>query len=137
MTHGVRGGGQDRCSTCSRIDKRLLRVEVMSKSTYRSRPAPGTPACRPAVNQETTRSKHVTGQAGGAELARASLVAGLPFGAAVWAASYLGWLPAIGFHRPAVDEPPARNALMIVSHFVWAGTLALFVAALDDRPAAD
>jgi uncharacterized membrane protein YagU involved in acid resistance len=57
----------------------------------------------------------------------APLVAGLPFGFAVWAGSYLGLLPALGLHPPATRESAPRNSLMIAAHFVWAGTIAAVV----------
>lgn len=60
----------------------------------------------------------------------APVVAALPFGLAVWAGSYLGWLPALGLHPPATKESAPRNALMIASHFVWAGTIGATVAGL-------
>ena len=60
----------------------------------------------------------------------APLVAGLPFGLAVWGGSYLGLLPAAGLHPPATQESAPRNALMIAAHIVWAGTLATVVEAL-------
>lgn len=46
---------------------------------------------------------------------------GVAFGLAVWAVSYLGWLPAAGILTPATRHPPARNALMIAVHVVWGG----------------
>jgi hypothetical protein len=58
----------------------------------------------------------------------ARLAAGIPFALAVWAGSYLGWLPAAGIHPPATAESAPRNALMIGAHFVWAGAIALIVA---------
>ena len=60
----------------------------------------------------------------------APVVAALPFGLAVWAGSYLGWLPALGLHPPATQESAPRNALMIASHFIWAGTIGATVAGL-------
>jgi uncharacterized membrane protein YagU involved in acid resistance len=65
----------------------------------------------------------------------APLVAGAPFGLAVWAGSYLGWLPAAGLHPPATQEPAPRNALMIAAHLVWAGTIAAVVEGM--RPPSD
>jgi Protein of unknown function (DUF1440) len=62
----------------------------------------------------------------------APVVGGVPFGLAVWTVSYLGWLPALGLHPPATEEPAPRNALMIASHFVWAGTIAAVVEAIGD-----
>ena len=47
------------------------------------------------------------------------LLAGVGFGVAVWAGSYLGWLPAAGIISPATEHPARRNALMIAAHAVW------------------
>ncbi|HEX7043656.1 MAG TPA: DUF6789 family protein [Burkholderiales bacterium] len=53
---------------------------------------------------------------------------GVGFGLLVWAASYLGWLPAAGLIRPATQEPLPRNAMMLLAHVAWgvalSGTLA-------------
>jgi putative membrane protein len=46
------------------------------------------------------------------------------FGLAVWGGSYLGLLPATGLMRSATRQPPTRNALMIVAHLVWGGSMA-------------
>jgi uncharacterized membrane protein YagU involved in acid resistance len=40
-------------------------------------------------------------------------------GAAVWLASYMGWIPAVGTLEPATRHPARRNALMIAVHLVW------------------
>jgi hypothetical protein len=64
---------------------------------------------------------------------RAAAAAGVGFGLAVWAGSYLGWLPAAGILRPATEHPPRRNALMIAAHAVWGATTGLVVAALSDE----
>jgi len=58
----------------------------------------------------------------------AAIAGGIPFAMAVWAGSYLGWLPVVGLHPPATRESVARNTLMIAAHFVWAGTIAVAVA---------
>ena len=50
---------------------------------------------------------------------------GLIGGLGVWAASYLGWVPALGILRPAHRHPLRRNALMIAAHFVWGAATAL------------
>lgn len=60
------------------------------------------------------------------------LAAGVGFGLAVWAGSYLGWLPAAGILRPATEHPPRRTALMIAAHVVWGATTGLVVAGLAD-----
>jgi len=44
-------------------------------------------------------------------------------GLALWAGSYLGWLPAVGILRPATQHPWRRNLLMILAHIVWGVTL--------------
>jgi hypothetical protein len=52
-------------------------------------------------------------------------VNGIGYGLGVWAASYLGLLPAAGLYPPATEEHPGRNALMIAAHVVWGATLGL------------
>ncbi len=52
---------------------------------------------------------------------------GLAFGLALWAASYLGWLPLLGILTPATQHPPRRNAVMIAAHFIWGPVTALLV----------
>jgi putative membrane protein len=52
---------------------------------------------------------------------------GVGFGLLVWAGSYLGWLPALGLHPSATQEPARRNALMIAAHVVWGATLGFLV----------
>lgn len=46
-------------------------------------------------------------------------------GWAVWAGSYLGWIPAMGILPPATRHPWRRNVLMILAHFVWGVTMAM------------
>ena len=64
-------------------------------------------------------------------------LAGAGFGVAVWAGSYLGWLPAAGILTPATEHPPRRNALMIASHVVWGVTAALVIHNLADEDSED
>jgi hypothetical protein len=49
--------------------------------------------------------------------------AGITYGVAVWAASYLGWVPAIGALPPAHKQPRERTLLMVAAHIVWGATL--------------
>ena len=51
-----------------------------------------------------------------------SLKGGLA-GLALWAGSYLGWLPALGLLAPATQQPWRRNLLMIVAHVIWGVTV--------------
>jgi hypothetical protein len=44
---------------------------------------------------------------------------GLGFGLGVWAASYLGWLPAANFRASADRQGARRNEMMIAAHAVW------------------
>ncbi len=60
------------------------------------------------------------------------LLAGVGFGLAVWAGSYLGWLPAAGIISPATEHPARRNALMIAAHVVWGAATGLVVEGLSD-----
>lgn len=50
------------------------------------------------------------------------------FGLGVWAASYLGLLPAAGVrHSPRYDVP-ARTALILTSHLVWGAAAGLLLS---------
>ncbi len=60
----------------------------------------------------------------------ARMAFGAIFGFAVWAASYLGYLPALRIRRPATRDPWQRNFTMIVAHLVWGATLGLLAARL-------
>ena len=64
------------------------------------------------------------------------LLAGVGFGFAVWAGSYLGWLPAAGIISPATEHPARRNALMIAAHVVWGACVGASLERLspDARP---
>ena len=50
-------------------------------------------------------------------------MSGVPYGIAVWALSYLGWIPAVGILKPATRHPRERNLLMLAAHFVWGAAL--------------
>lgn len=63
------------------------------------------------------------------------LLAGTGFGLTVWAASYLGWLPAAGLLSPATEHPARRTALMITAHVVWGATTGAAVGRLSDDDA--
>ena len=56
-------------------------------------------------------------------------IKGAAFGLAVWAGSYLGWLPAVGLFPPATREPAGRNLLMLAAHAVYGAA----AGALGDR----
>lgn len=62
---------------------------------------------------------------------RRSMVGGAAYGAAVWAVSYLGVLPAAGILSTARHHPLRRNLLMLVAHLVWGAALATSVNQLE------
>jgi hypothetical protein len=61
---------------------------------------------------------------------------GLAFGAGVWAASYLGWLPAADSRAAADRQGAHRNTMMIAAHVIWGIGLGLLVGRChrQDRP---
>ena len=61
---------------------------------------------------------------------------GAAFALAVWAGSYLGWLPAAGLISPATEHTARRNALMIAAHLVWGASVGLVVGQLDQASGA-
>ncbi len=81
-----------------------------------------------AARDLTLSAHYAYGAAAGAVVAaalpRPSLPAGAAAGAAVWAASYLGWIPAAGLLKPATEHPARRNGMMIAAHLVWGAALA-------------
>lgn len=70
----------------------------------------------------------------GAALPRLRVASGAAGGLMVWAASYLGWLPAAGVLEPATEHPARRNMLMAGVHLLWgAATAAAFNELLLSR----
>lgn len=61
------------------------------------------------------------------------LAKGAVFGLLVWAASYLGWLPALGSSAAASEQTVRRNWIIILAHLVWGMSLALLLARLDQE----
>lgn len=67
-----------------------------------------------------------------------STLQGIGFGAAVWAANYVGLLPAVGWHAPPSRTSSHRTTLLIVSHLAWGATTAVVLDRLQaGRGAAD
>lgn len=56
------------------------------------------------------------------------LASGISYGLGVWAASYLGWVPAAGLMSPATRQPAQRNVMMIAAHIVWGAALGAVTA---------
>ncbi len=63
---------------------------------------------------------------------RASLL-GAGYGAAVWAANYYGWIPALGIMRAPHRDRPARPTSMVAAHLVFGSVLGAFVERLSPR----
>ena len=64
--------------------------------------------------------------------ARASLL-GAGYGAAVWAASYAGWIPTLGIARPSRRDRPGRPTSMVAAHLIFGSVLGAFVERLSPR----
>lgn len=79
----------------------------------------------------------LAGAALGALAPRGGVGAGVAGGLALWAVSYLGWLPAAGLAAPLDERPRERVALMIAAHLVWGTGTALAVRALRRVQGAD
>ncbi|MGI8643975.1 MAG: DUF6789 family protein [Thermomicrobiales bacterium] len=53
---------------------------------------------------------------------------GIVFASLIWAASYKGWLPAMGTMPSPEHDRPGRPATMVVSHWVYGATLGALVS---------
>lgn len=58
---------------------------------------------------------------------------GVGYGLAVWALSYLGWIPALRILPPATQHPAQRNVMMILAHVAWGAALAATYGRLSRR----
>ena len=87
-----------------------------------------------AAKDVTTASHFLYGAAMGALIAAMDpdpkRRTGAAAGAAVWLASYMGWIPAVGTLEPATKHPLRRNALMIGAHLVWGASTAAATRAI-------
>jgi hypothetical protein len=57
---------------------------------------------------------------------------GIGYGVGVWAASYLGWIPAARILVPATRHPMERNVMMIAAHAVWGAVLAAGLREIEE-----
>ena len=62
-----------------------------------------------------------------------SALSGVGFGLAVWAGSYMGWLPVLGILSPATEQPAQRNLLMIIAHVVWGAVTGVLASLLQRK----
>ncbi len=88
----------------------------------------GVPLGQEAAKDVTTAAHFAYGAAMGALIAAMNpdptKRTGAAAGVAVWLASYMGWIPAVGTLQPATKHPARRNALMIAAHLVWGSSTA-------------
>ena len=88
----------------------------------------GMPLPNETAKDVTTAAHFAYGAACGALLAAMNpdprKRTGAAAGVAVWLASYMGWIPAVGNLKPATQHPPRRNLLMIGVHLVWGAATA-------------
>jgi uncharacterized membrane protein YagU involved in acid resistance len=54
-------------------------------------------------------------------------------GLALWAGSYLGWLPVLGILPSALRHSWRRNLLMIVAHVIWGVTMSESLRKLTEK----
>lgn len=59
------------------------------------------------------------------------VVEGAMYGVGVWAASYLGWVPASGLLGSALRQTRSRVRLMVLAHLVWGPATALLARQLE------
>lgn len=99
----------------------------------------GLPLADETARDVTTITHFVYGAAMGAVVAALHPDPGKRGGAlagtAVWLASYMGWIPAVGTLEPATRHPARRNALMIGAHLVWGTATAVALRELRDARA--
>lgn len=88
----------------------------------------GVPLEGEVAKDVTTAAHFVYGAACGAMIAAMNpdprKRTGAAAGAAIWLASYMGWIPAVGTLEPANRHPARRNLLMIGVHLVWGAATA-------------
>lgn len=58
---------------------------------------------------------------------------GIAYGTAVYAISYLGWIPALNLMPPATEDRPGRTLTMLAAHWVYGATLGALLALGNQR----
>jgi hypothetical protein len=95
----------------------------------------GLDLSEPGARDVTLGAHYAYGAAAGALIAaiapRPGLLIGAGAGVAVWAGSYLGWIPALGLLKPATEHPASRNVMMIGTHLLWGVALSVALGELD------
>lgn len=60
-------------------------------------------------------------------------IKGIGFATALWAGSYLGWIPFVGYRPSAFRLTLDRNVMMVAAHVIWGLTAAVSDDALARR----
>jgi Family of unknown function (DUF6789) len=68
----------------------------------------------------------------GAAVPRSSAPRGMAFALAVWAASYAGWIPALGLLPPPGKDNPRRTWTILTAHVVYGAVLGATLAKWDE-----
>lgn len=96
----------------------------------------GLPIAGEAAKDVTTVAHFAYGAACGAMIAAMNpdpkKRTGAAAGAAIWLASYMGWIPAVGTLEPATRHPARRNMLMIGVHLIWGAATAAAIRELRE-----
>jgi hypothetical protein len=71
--------------------------------------------------------------AAAAPLIRPGPLSGMATGAAIWKASYDGWIQAAGIMPPVQNDEPARQGSLLAAHLVYGLVLGLVVRRLTPR----
>lgn len=71
--------------------------------------------------------------AAAAPIVKPGPVSGLAAGAAIWKASYDGWIPAMGIMPSIGEDEPARQTSLLAAHLVYGLTLGFIVSRLLRR----
>jgi uncharacterized membrane protein YagU involved in acid resistance len=94
----------------------------------------GVPLAGEVAKDVTTAAHFAYGAACGALIAAMNpdpgKRTGAAAGAAIWLASYMGWIPAVGTLEPATKHPVRRNMLMVAVHLVWGSATAAAIREL-------
>ena len=56
-----------------------------------------------------------------------SVLLGVAYGTAIWAVSYLGWVPALDIMAPADRDRPGRPQTMLAAHWVYGAALGVLL----------
>ena len=104
--------------------------ELIDSAAQAAGVRPGDDAARDLTLAAHFAYGAATGALVAAALPRPNAVNGAAAGVAVWAASYLGWIPAARLLTPATAHPARRTLMMIGVHVVWGAGTALTVREL-------